>query len=92
MQTKNRYEEMALKELRGIPKRSQHQVIKILRSLRASINIAGTAKDKTAEGSGLCGIWKDSRDEEEIIADTKTHRTGFGGREPITISTPGRRL
>ena len=76
MQTENKYEEMVLKELRGIPKRSQHQVIKILRSLRASINISNTPKDQSEGGSGLCGIWKDSRGAEEIIADIKTHRTG----------------
>jgi len=71
MQSENKYEEMALKELRGIPKKSQHQVIKILRSLRASINTSHTLKKETMGGSGLCGIWKDSRDAEEIIADIK---------------------
>lgn len=81
MQTENKYEEMALKELRGIPKRSQLQVIKILRSLRTSINISNISKEEAVEGSGLCGIWKDSRGAEEIIADIKTHRTGFGNRE-----------
>ena len=81
MQTENKYEEMALKELRGIPKRSQPQAIKILRSLRESINISNSPKEAKERGSGICGIWDDSRSPEEIIADIKTHRSGFGGRE-----------
>ncbi len=80
MQTKSKYEEMILKELREIPIVSQPQIIKILQSLKKSINAAKkipTAKDSTSE---LCGIWEDDRNADEIINDIQIHRTGFGGR------------
>lgn len=38
------------------------------------------SNDSLFNGSGLCGIWKDSRDADEIITDIKSARTGFGGR------------
>jgi hypothetical protein len=81
MQTRNKYEEMVLKELRDIPGRSQPQVLKILRSLRASIFASMTTREDTTKETGLCGIWKDKRDAKEIIDDIEKNRTGFGGRE-----------
>ena len=80
MQTENKYEEMLIKELRGIPKTSQYKVIQMLRALRDKRNILGNKKDSLNKGSGLCGIWKDSRNAEEIINDIKSARTGFGDR------------
>lgn len=79
MQTKTRYEEEILKEIREIPEKAIPQVINILRSLRQSI-FAG-AMPKKAKSSGLCGIWKDDRNAEDIIMDIRSHRTGFGGRK-----------
>jgi hypothetical protein len=81
MQTKTKFEEMALKELRGIPGSSMPQAINILRSLREGICAAtgGKKKGKKAQ-SGLCGIWIDEREADEIIAEIHSHRSGFGGR------------
>jgi hypothetical protein len=78
MQTRTRHEEEILKEIREIPEKAIPQVINILRSLRQSI-FAGTMPKK-AKSSGLCGIWKDDRNAEDIIKDIRSHRTGFGGR------------
>ena len=80
MQTKRIYEKMALKELREIPGESLPQVIKILRSLKQSILTARSMEQGKTQRSGLCGIWKDSRRDEEIIEDIYSHRSGFGGR------------
>lgn len=81
MRTENKYEEMLLKELRGIPKISQYKVVQMLRALRLKKNISDNMKDPFINGSGLCGIWKDSRDADEIIDDIKAARTGFGERD-----------
>jgi len=80
MQTKTKYEEMALKELRGMPGDSLPQVLKILRSLREGITAVRMGGKKKPEVSGLCGIWVDERDAEQIIEEIHSHRTGFGGR------------
>jgi hypothetical protein len=80
MQTQSKYEEMILKELREIPTVSQPQIIKILRSLRKSINAVKKIPTEKYSESGLCGIWVDDRNAEEIINDIQAHRTGFGGR------------
>jgi hypothetical protein len=80
MQTKTKFEEMALKELRGIPGSSMPQAIKILRSLREGINAATGGKKGKKAHSGLCGIWLDERDADEIIDEIHSHRSGFGGR------------
>jgi hypothetical protein len=68
MRTENKYEEMLIKEIRGIP------------TLRVKKGISNNSKILSATGSGLCGIWKDSRDADEIINDIKSARTGFGNR------------
>lgn len=80
MQTKTKYEEMALKELRGMPGESLPQVLKILRSLREGISAAKMGGKIKPKESGLCGIWVDEREADEIIEEIHSHRTGFGGR------------
>ena len=39
------------------------------------------SKNENFTASGLCGIWEDERDAEEIIDDIYSHRTGFGNRK-----------
>lgn len=74
MQTKTKYDEMILKEIRGIPAQSLPQVVKILHSLKESIIAVGVAPKKEIKKSGLCGIWVDDRSAEEIIEDMHAHR------------------
>lgn len=81
MQTKTKYEETALKELRQIPTESWPQVMNIIRSLKETIFAAKVAKKEKAKESGLCGIWKDDKSADEIIKDIHAHRTGFGERK-----------
>ncbi|MFZ2633410.1 MAG: hypothetical protein WA081_18240 [Desulfosalsimonadaceae bacterium] len=83
MQTKDNYEDILLKELRGIPWESMPEVIKIIRSIKLSILAARQANEKPSETSGLCGAWQDNRKAEEIIEDIYSHRTGFGGRRIV---------
>jgi hypothetical protein len=40
-------------------------------------------KEQLTAGSGLCGLWRDERSPDEIIADIHSHRTGFGDRRVI---------
>jgi hypothetical protein len=80
MQTKTPYEDMALKELREIPRESLPEVIKILRALKQSILAARHEINTRGPESGFCGVWQDSRSAEEIVQDMHSHRTGFGGR------------
>ena len=80
MQTKSSYEEMVLKELRGITGEVLPQVIKLLKSLKHTI-LAAQKQQKNAENSGLCGAWHDDRSADEIIDDIRLHRSGFGRRQ-----------
>jgi len=80
MQTKTKYEEIVLKELRAFPDEAIPQVIHILQSVRKGICIIQKANIRKNEQSGLCGIWKDDRSSREIIEDIHSHRTGFGKR------------
>jgi hypothetical protein len=81
MQTKTKYEEIILKELRAFPDEAIPQVVLILQSVRKSICITQKAISKKSDLSGLCGIWKDNRSSGEIIEDIRSHRTGFGKRQ-----------
>ena len=82
MQAKTKYyEEMVLKELRGIPDESLPQIIKVLHSIKEGIFAARVTKKERIRKSWLCGIWKGDWSPEEIIKDIHAHRTGFGGRK-----------
>lgn len=80
METKTEYEEMVLKEIRGIPDNAHPHVLKMLRTLKESILAVDTSKRTKVDKSELCGIWKDNRSAEDIIKDIHEHRTGYGGR------------
>ncbi|MBE9592956.1 MAG: hypothetical protein IMF19_05705 [Proteobacteria bacterium] len=81
MQTRTEYEETILKEVRKFPVEALPQVIRSLHSLKKSIFVVKSRKAGKEKSSGLCGIWKDSRNADEIINDIYSHRTGFGGRD-----------
>jgi hypothetical protein len=54
----------------------------MLRSLREGVK--SVVRHKAAadtERTGLCGVWKDERPAEEIIADITAHRSGYGRRK-----------
>jgi len=80
MRTKTNYEKIILKEVKGLPVEALPQVVKILHSLKESIYVVKVKKIRKEKSSGLCGIWKDNRNADEIIKDIYSHRTGFGGR------------
>ena len=80
MQTKSTYEEMVLRELRGIPGDVLPQVIKIIKSLKQTI-LATQKQQKNVVSSQLCGAWHDDRSADEIINDIRANRTGFGKRQ-----------
>jgi len=80
MQTKSTYEEMVLRELRGIPGDVLPQVIKIIKSLKQTI-LATQKQQKNVVSSQLCGAWHDDRSADEIINDIRDNRTGFGKRQ-----------
>jgi len=80
MRIEDKYEEMLIKEIRGIPKITQYRVIQMLRTLKKKKDIPNNLKILQMTGSGLCGIWKDKRDADEIIDDIKSARTGFANR------------
>jgi len=85
MRTQTKYEEIILEEIRTLPPPVLPQAIKMLRSLRKGVNIVtGRVGRKTAtdtERTGFCGVWKDDRPVDEIIADITTHRSGYGRRK-----------
>ena len=81
MQAKVNYKKILIEEIRELPGDVIPQVLKIIRSLKESINLGAAPTKKDQKFSGLCGIWKDPRSAEEIMEDIRKHRTGFAGRE-----------
>jgi hypothetical protein len=85
MRTQTKYEEIILEEIRTLPPPVLPQAIKMLRSLREGVKIvAGRSGRKTVADvarTGFCGIWKDDRPADEIIADITAHRSGYGRRK-----------
>lgn len=80
MVTKINYEKIILKEVKGIPIEALPQVIKILISLR-NPSVWLKQKKRKEKSTSLCGLWKDSRNADEIIEDIYSHRTRFSGRD-----------
>ena len=97
MRTQTKYEEIILEEIRTLPLPVLPQAVKMLRSLRESVkSVAGRAGRKSAadtERTGFCGVWKDDRSADEIIADITAHRSGYGRRQtcllPLAHSSMG---
>ncbi|MCZ7401510.1 MAG: hypothetical protein O8C61_04740 [Candidatus Methanoperedens sp.] len=81
MQTKSKYETLILNEIKEIPDEALPMVIKILQTLKETLVTVKSKKKIQKKSSGLCGIWKDNRNADEIIDDIHSFRTGFGGRE-----------
>lgn len=82
MKTQTKYEEIFLNEIRTIPMSVLPQALKMLRSLKEGVlsvsrhqTVADTPK------TGFCGAWRDDRKADEIVSDTATHRSGFGGNK-----------
>jgi|GEM_PF-1355890 len=72
-----------------IPKESRKKRVEILmfpvdQAEQKKCDPPEAKKEHKTADSGLCGIWKDERTPEEIIADIHSHRTGFGNRQ-ITL-------
>ncbi|RPJ12798.1 MAG: hypothetical protein EHM30_12580 [Desulfobacteraceae bacterium] len=81
MKTQTKYEEIILEEIRTLPPPVLPQAVKMLRSLRESVkSVAGRKSAADAKRTGFCGIWKDNRTADEIIADITAHRSGYGRR------------
>lgn len=51
--------------------------VKVVVEIEDSREILEKGTGLTKEYTGLCGIWKDDRSTEEIIADIYSSRTGF---------------
>ena len=80
---KSTYENTILEEIRGFPEEALPQLARIIHSVKESIWIT-KFKPVSNESTEFCGIWKDSRDADEIITDIYSHRTGFSGR-PVDL-------
>ncbi len=66
---KTHYEKIIINEIKDIPEDALPQVIQFLQSLKKAL------KDRTRKSeSGLCGIWNDQRDANEIIENIYSHR------------------
>ncbi|VVB89756.1 Uncharacterised protein [uncultured archaeon] len=81
MQTKSKYKTLILNEVKEIPEEALPMVINILHSLKESLLAVKIKKPMAKKSSGLCGIWEDDRNADEIINDIYSNRTGFGGRD-----------
>ena len=85
MRTQTKYEEIILGKIRTLPPPVLPQAVKMLRSLREGVkSVAGRAGRKSAvdtERTGFCGVWKDNRSADKIIADITAHRSGYGRRK-----------
>ena len=82
MRTQTKYEEIILEEIRTLPPPVLPQAVKMLRSLREGVkSVAGRKSATDTKRTGFCGVWKDDRPADEIIADITAHRSGYGLRK-----------
>ncbi len=82
MKTQTKYEEIILNDIRSLPPFILPQAVKILKSLKESVENVVMRKQASDKGlTGFCGAWKDDRSADEIIAEIVEHRSGFGGRK-----------
>ncbi len=69
----------------NIPQEFRRKTVEILifpldKSVKGDVVSPDSEKD-AATASGLCGIWDDEREPEEIAEDIYADRTGFGDRQ-----------
>jgi len=79
MQTKIRYEEEILSEIKNLPESTLPKILKLIKSFKDET--LGRRSEGNAKPTGFCGIWDDDRSADEIINDIYSHRTGFGERK-----------
>lgn len=80
MNSTSTYDEI-IKLINEIPKELLPKLASVINSFKKSFSLNNRNIELKSGESGLCGIWEDERNAEEIIYDIYTSRTGFGKRE-----------
>jgi len=84
MQTKTRYEEQILKEMRDLPEMVQEKMVKIIHFFRSDILENKLTEEKaTEEFLSVCGTWEDDRSVEEQIKDVYSSRRSTNRTEKV---------
>ncbi len=84
MQSKTKYEEKILKEIRTLPEHLKYKLSKIVLFLKKEM-IEGSMNElkATEDFLSVCGKWKDSRSIEEQISEISVHRKSTHRTENI---------
>lgn len=80
MNSTSTYNEI-IKEINEIPKELLPKLASVINSFKKSFSPNNKGIKSNFGESGLCGIWEDERNADEIINDIYTSRTGYGNRE-----------
>lgn len=80
MNSTSTYDEI-IKAINEIPKELLPKLASVINSFKKSFSQNNKIIKSNSGESGLCGIWADERNADEIINDIYTSRTGYGKRE-----------
>ncbi len=84
MQTKTRYEEQILKEMRDLPERVQEKIVKIIHFFKTDILENKLTEEKaTEEFLSVCGTWEDEKSVEEQIKEVYSSRRSTNRTEKV---------
>lgn len=84
MQTKTRYEEQILKEMRDLPEIVQEKIVKIIHFFRSDILDKKLSEEKaTEEFLSVCGTWEDERSIKKQIKEVYSSRRSTNRTEKI---------
>jgi len=84
MQTKTKYEEQILNEMRDLPEMIQEKMVKIIHFFRFDILETKLTKEKaTEEFLSVCGTWEDDRSVEKQIKEVYSSRRSTSRTEKI---------
>jgi len=84
MQTRTKYEEQILTEIRDLPEMVQEKMVKIIHFFRSDILENKLTKEKaTEEFLSVCGTWEDDRSVENQIKGIYSSRKSTNRTEKI---------
>lgn len=83
MRTRAYYENEIMRNMKEIPEIYLPEFYNLFNTIKDIFNKKPKENSEKLSSTGLCGIWKDDRDINEIIADMESGRNYFSDRTAI---------
>ena len=81
MNTRTYYENLIFRNIKNMPDNYLPALYNFFNSFSDIFKIHDNNNQEKIKSTGFCGVWKDKRSADEIIADIENARTGYGNRE-----------